>query len=340
MTSTAKLTPVFQYDALAADTAVRLRDTACRIRARVKVTTTAIIEIGTELVAVKKELEHGRFTQWVETECGFSLRTAERFIGVAKFAAGKTDIVSNLQVATVYRIAAKSAPTKIVKHVLNRVEAGRPPSENEVVFMLDQARRRKQNNAGATPKVIANSLLAAWKAASERDRAELISLTAQQHSINSIWSASSDAARRQFVQDRRKEIEGLLPERALDPSEPADGMTSVAPVAVDSHTVQVAPCPAPAAPPTPTLLPVAPASKSAAIGASSDAAPVAGGSPPVQVAQCPAPASPLAPTRLPVAPGPMAVTGESSSDAESKFDPTLDGPGPLHGIPDFLRRVA
>lgn len=55
-----------------------------RIRERVKKTVEDIIEIGTDLLAVKETLEHGHFGPWLKAEFGWSERTAQNFMSVAE----------------------------------------------------------------------------------------------------------------------------------------------------------------------------------------------------------------------------------------------------------------
>lgn len=134
-------TPVstFTYASLPAATAEALRQQAERIRARVKATTEAIIDIGRDLLAVKQQLEHGQFSEWVTAECGFTLRTAENYIRAAEFAEGKNEIVSLLAPATVYKLSAKSAPQEIVNDVLDRAKNGLPIIARDVDSKLAKA---------------------------------------------------------------------------------------------------------------------------------------------------------------------------------------------------------
>jgi hypothetical protein len=94
----------FDYGALDAEIADSRQ--AERIRARIKTTTCTIIDIGRDILAVKQHLNHGQFSKWVEAECGFNIRSAQRYTGVAALAADKYDTVSLLEPATVYKLVA------------------------------------------------------------------------------------------------------------------------------------------------------------------------------------------------------------------------------------------
>jgi hypothetical protein len=139
------LTDSFDYGGVPAVTGAALRAQASRIRKLVKTTMAAIIQVGTDLMAVQKTLDRGgQFRDWIESECGFSIRTAENYIRAAKFAEGKSATVAFLNPATVYRLSAKSAPTEIVNAVIQRVEKGEVVSDREVCTALEEARIQKR----------------------------------------------------------------------------------------------------------------------------------------------------------------------------------------------------
>jgi hypothetical protein len=138
-----QLAPIatFDYGALDMQIADSLRKQAQRIRERVKTTTCTIIEIGRDILAVKQHLDHGQFSKWVEAECGFNIRTAQRYMGAAEFAADKYDIVSFLEPAIIYRLAAKSIPPAIITEVVARVQAGERLNASGVGRLISVARQ-------------------------------------------------------------------------------------------------------------------------------------------------------------------------------------------------------
>ncbi len=117
------------------------------MRSAVGCTTAAIIAIGVELASVKTRLEHGTFTLWVEAECGFTMRTAENYIRVATFAADKNEMVSVLPPATLYKIAAESAPSDVVGEVLTSLNTGNPLSAVVIDDMLYNVRFKQRREA-------------------------------------------------------------------------------------------------------------------------------------------------------------------------------------------------
>jgi len=131
----------FDYASLAPDDAAFLRKRAASIRQAVKLTMEAVYQIGVDLCGAKLKLRHGQFIEWVESECGFSLRAAQNYVRASVFAADKFATVANLSPATVYRLSAKSAPPEVVKEVLARAARGERVSHAEVMRMFLAAKR-------------------------------------------------------------------------------------------------------------------------------------------------------------------------------------------------------
>jgi Protein of unknown function (DUF3102) len=114
----------FDYASLAANKAEFLRNGATRIRQGVKSTVEAICDIGVQLCRAKQMLGHGQFVQWVESECGFSLRSAQNYMRASEFAADKNATIARLPPATVYRLSAKNTPPEVVAEVMARAASG------------------------------------------------------------------------------------------------------------------------------------------------------------------------------------------------------------------------
>jgi hypothetical protein len=103
------------------EVAERVRSTAARIRERVKQTLEAIIEVGNDLLEVKKALPHGQFGQWLGLKCGWTECTARNFMAVAERFGPKTEIISDLtiQPTAAYLLAAPSVPDEAGVHLLD-----------------------------------------------------------------------------------------------------------------------------------------------------------------------------------------------------------------------------
>jgi hypothetical protein len=138
----------FDYTVLPPDIAEDLRNQTRRIRERVKSTTAAIIEIGRDLIAVKQQLDHGQFCEWVEAECGFTRRCAQRYMRAAEFVDAefvedKNDMLSLLQPATLYQISAKGADPEVVAEVIARAARGNVVPQVDVQRMWGEAKHHK-----------------------------------------------------------------------------------------------------------------------------------------------------------------------------------------------------
>jgi Protein of unknown function (DUF3102) len=132
----------FDYGSLPAHKAEFLRKSATRIRQGIKSTVEAICDIGVQLCGAKLMLGHGQFVQWVESESGFSLRSAQNYMRASAFAAVEPATVALLAPATVYRLSAKSSPPEVVAAVLARAASGQRVSDAEVVRMLRATKQR------------------------------------------------------------------------------------------------------------------------------------------------------------------------------------------------------
>lgn len=101
-----------------------------RIRARMSRTAEDIVEIGRDLIAVKKALGHGHFLKWIDAEFGMSERTARNFMGVAeKF---KSATVTDFSPSVLYALAAPSTPDEVREEVTRRAGAGEKVTADEV----------------------------------------------------------------------------------------------------------------------------------------------------------------------------------------------------------------
>jgi hypothetical protein len=130
----------FDYSVLPSEVAEALRHQTTRIRDRLRNTMAAIIEIGCDLLAVQEQLEHGQFCKWVEAECGFTVRSADNYMNVARLAADNLETVSILPPAVAYLIAPKKTPVDIREQVLTSAAAGQTIDLKVVKDQLTRAR--------------------------------------------------------------------------------------------------------------------------------------------------------------------------------------------------------
>lgn len=179
MTSTALVAShnrPFDYAVFDPDKAHALRERAASIRKLRSNHIAAVVDAGRELIAVKEQLDHGQFSDWLQAECGFSLRTAENYMTASRFVDGKIANIAflGLQPSTVYKLAAKGAPPDIVESVVNQTGRGEIVSDCQVIRALDDAKRiRREGKSGAKPQVRPQSArtIAKWEKRRRADQA-------------------------------------------------------------------------------------------------------------------------------------------------------------------------
>jgi hypothetical protein len=132
--------------------AEEVESAANRVRIRLENMTANIVEIGRELQAVKRRLEHGQFLNWVEAACKLSARAAQLKMRAAEWAEGKHEIVSLLEPTAIYALAAPSTPETVRQEVLTRLEEGQRPAPQVVKEMIRVAKERKQGTTENTVK--------------------------------------------------------------------------------------------------------------------------------------------------------------------------------------------
>lgn len=96
----------------------------------------SILAIGKLLTRAKEHLVHGEFARWVDQECGFTIRSAQNYLRAWDLADREGEIVSHLNPAALYRLAARATPKLVVDNVVELLQAGRTPSEAEIVALI------------------------------------------------------------------------------------------------------------------------------------------------------------------------------------------------------------
>lgn len=162
----------FSYSDLAPEAADIARTAAISIR-----TTMAgsLREIGTHLSQVKAALGHGNFTAWMETELGFTDRTARNYMQVADFLEGKPEIISVLPATTLYALSAPTAPEEVKQSVVAAAEAGEPLGAKIINMRLDAAKHEAREMKAAqrrTPGISREKLKANKTKQQRRQKAE------------------------------------------------------------------------------------------------------------------------------------------------------------------------
>ncbi|HTJ57282.1 MAG TPA: hypothetical protein VL418_06945 [Devosiaceae bacterium] len=134
----------FDYSVLDPEIADDARQVAERVRGLARRHVGEVIGLGMELARIKKSLGHGRFGPWLKAEFGGTDRTARNYLAAATWFATKTEVVSSLPMATVYKLASNSVPSEAREVVLSRLEAGDRLSEHEIGEIIGSARAARR----------------------------------------------------------------------------------------------------------------------------------------------------------------------------------------------------
>jgi len=122
---TVSQTPLFDYDALDAETSDLVQRRTGEIKALMRRSAEDIIGIGRKLAEVKERLEHGQFLDWLTAEFGWHRSTANRFMQVAEaFSDFEMSQIATFAPSALYLLAAPSTPETVRAEALARAAAG------------------------------------------------------------------------------------------------------------------------------------------------------------------------------------------------------------------------
>lgn len=161
----------FNYAALPAEKAASARAAAERIKGRMQLAAESIVEVGRELIQQKKDLGHGNFLAWIETEFGMSDQTARNMMRVADLYGDKIKSVLDLPATALYALAAPSTPEPVRTEALERASRGEKVTAKDVEVLkkkLAKAESEKENNYEKAQIALVN----AQEAYEQRDKAQ------------------------------------------------------------------------------------------------------------------------------------------------------------------------
>lgn len=130
---------------------VSLAERANRIRQLTADVTQGFIDIGFELIAAKKEIGHGNWTEWLKSEFNWSIRTAQNFMALAE-RFGNTKTFSFLPTSTLIKMLALPEGDE-EKFVEKQVENGRPIEKQSAREIQKSVKEWNQNKATQTPVI-------------------------------------------------------------------------------------------------------------------------------------------------------------------------------------------
>jgi Protein of unknown function (DUF3102) len=149
----AEVADSFDYGSLSPEDAQAVRECGARIRTEMKNAAAAAIAIGRALIEVKKILRHGAFGTWVKSKCGFSLRSGQNYMRVARLA-DKNATVALLPLATSYRMTGRRTSRWLLTTAAERAADGQEPTEAEfehlysMMLRASKARRARRMSQG------------------------------------------------------------------------------------------------------------------------------------------------------------------------------------------------
>jgi GH24 family phage-related lysozyme (muramidase) len=175
-------------------TRVFVKDRADCIRELAKRTRKAIVQIGEWLAQVKERLPHGQWLPWLQTEFGWTDRTAQRFMQV--YMAFKSDNLSNLEidVSALYLLAAPKTPHAVRVEAIRRAQEGERITHATAQELVEHYERTQET---PTPAVARQIAIATGTAIPSTDNTYVLpmskeeqeSLGEEQFHVRNIYSA-------------------------------------------------------------------------------------------------------------------------------------------------------
>lgn len=144
----------FDYSGLPAEAAVVARESAARIKIRLKRTAEDIFEIGSDLDRTKTAISHGHYLQWLEAEFEMSESAAKRFVAVFKRFSVKSVKLTDLESinpSALYPLA--SSPAEVFDEVIEQAQNGTKITAADVKKLRDRIKKYKdQRNTAIIEK--------------------------------------------------------------------------------------------------------------------------------------------------------------------------------------------
>lgn len=208
----------FDYGAMDQETADEARAMVARVRLRVK---SYYMDTGRELMSMKDRLNHGLFQRWVEAEMGMTPRTALNMMQAAAEFGHKSETVSHLPAAVLYKLAAPSTPATVRDEIVSRLEKGEALTPKAIDLRLREVRgdvRQAKADAKLAPEERKRQAQA--KKAAEARRQREHEKSQQEHKERQEWKAAATQEVAQILASRLddkafKEVIDLLRECEL-----------------------------------------------------------------------------------------------------------------------------
>lgn len=143
----------FKYDEIDnKDAVAKLRYCAKELNRLRGVMAGSVISIGENLVIAHDQLggvgREGKFRAFVETECGYSLRSAYNYMAAFQ-AFGKCATVAHLEDSAMYALAQKDTPEKAMKEVLRLTEKGIKVTQKQAKEIINKHKSEPSPSGGS-----------------------------------------------------------------------------------------------------------------------------------------------------------------------------------------------
>ncbi|NJR71042.1 MAG: DUF3102 domain-containing protein [Synechococcales cyanobacterium CRU_2_2] len=141
-----QLNTLFDYASLQVADRQVIEKCTLEIRDRLRRSAQDILEIGQRLAEVRSHLQYGQFLTWLNTEFGWSQRTAYNFINVYETFGDKVAKLAKVDIATsvLYRLASPSVSEELRAEVLEEAQSGKNITNKAFKQMLEQRQQTKQ----------------------------------------------------------------------------------------------------------------------------------------------------------------------------------------------------
>lgn len=216
----------FQYLDLPVDHALVVRSATERIHLRMKRASEDIVEIGRDLIEVKKVLPHGQFGHWLQAEFEMTDRTAQNFIRVAEKFGNKNEIIAFFNPTILYELSAPSTPDPVVVQAIKKIETGEKVTVADVQ-KWKAAHKKAQDKVSELEKEV-EGLQNLPPVVVERLPAEIqnihLAVEAKKSELGEINMQIQDANKKLgSITALKKENAALKKEVRPDPSAPSQG---------------------------------------------------------------------------------------------------------------------
>ena len=114
----------FDYSVVDKNLSVYLHEKADKIKRLIKRSAQDLVDIGESLIDVKEKLEYGQYYIWLETEFGWSYRTAHRLVNVAERFRSVNLSDLNIIPSALYELSAPSVPEAATEEAVLRAQQG------------------------------------------------------------------------------------------------------------------------------------------------------------------------------------------------------------------------